>query len=141
MMRLTMSRNTQTLIIASSPFGMLNMGFLTLDIADIWTAIETYPFSAQLSRGNCSYKCDLRVRSINKKCMPIPRLPVNFYHSEWLYRAPPSFQSTIKEDVAHPTLVSHNAFILSGAQTHCCTHKVPYNIHRCRENMNTRDFM
>ena len=98
----------------------IDTGFLTPEIADIWARVETYLSSAQLSRGNRSYKRNPDARSINKKRMPIPGLPVNFYHPGWLCKAPPSFRRTVKGDVALPNLVSHNAFILSGAQTHCC---------------------
>lgn len=97
----------------------IDTGFLTPEIADIWAAVETYPSSARLSRGNHSYKRNPNARSINKKRTPIPGLPVNFYHPEWIRRAPPSFRSTVKRDVALPVLVSHNGIILSGAQTHC----------------------
>ncbi len=97
----------------------IDTGFLTSEIANIWAAVKTYPSSARPSHGNRSYKCNPHARSTNKKRMPIPGLPRNFYHPEWLRRAPPSFQGTLKEDVALPVLVSHNAFIWSGAQTHC----------------------
>src|SRR5258708_3480477 len=113
----------------------IETGFLTSEIAKIWAAVETYPSSAQLSCGNRSYKCNPQVRSTNKKRTPIPGLPVNFYHPEWLCRAPLSFRSTVKGEVALPVLVSHNAFMLSGA-TNSLSHKVPYDIHKRRENMN-----
>lgn len=96
----------------------IDTGFLTPEIADIWARVETYPSSAQLSRGNRSYKRNPVARSTSKKRMPISGLPINFYHPDWLRKAPPSFRSTIKEDVALPNLVSY-PFILSSAQTHC----------------------
>jgi hypothetical protein len=90
----------------------IDTGFLAPEIAEIWAAVETYPSSAQLSCGNRSYKRNPRARSINKERIPIPGLPLNFYHPEWLRVAPSSFQSTIKGEVALPVLVSHDAFIL-----------------------------
>lgn len=114
----------------------IDTGFLTPDLANIWAAVETYPSSAQLSRGNRSYKRSTKARSVSKNRMPIPGLPVNFYNPEWLRKATPRFQSTVKEEVALPVLVSHNAFILSGVRTHC-RHKVTYGIHRRTENMNS----
>jgi hypothetical protein len=97
----------------------IDTGFLTPEIADIWAAVETYPSSAQLSRGNRSYKHVSKARQVSKKRIPIPGLPANFYHPEWLCNAPRSFRNTVRGDVALPVLVSHHAFILSGAQTHC----------------------
>lgn len=90
----------------------IDTGFLAPEIAEIWAAVETYPSSTQLSRGNRPYKRNPIARSISKKRTPIPGLPVNFYHPEWLRRALPSFRSTVKGDVALPVLVSHNGFIL-----------------------------
>jgi hypothetical protein len=115
----------------------IDTGFLTPEIAEIWAAVETYPSSTQLSRGNRFYKRNPKAKSVSKKRTPIPGLPVNFYHPEWLLKAPPRFRSSVKEDVALPALVSHNAFVLSGAQTHL-SHKVTYDIHKRIENMNSR---
>ena len=93
----------------------IDTGFLAPEIADIWTAVKTYPSSAQLSRGNRSYKRNPNARSISKKRTPIPGLPMNFYHLEWLSRAPPSFRSTVKRDVTLPTLVGHSVVVLLGS--------------------------
>ena len=115
----------------------VDTGFLTPDIASIWAALETYPSSVQPSRGNRSYRRNPIAKSSNKRRIPIPGLPVNFYHPNWLHRAPPSFQRTVKAEVALPVLVSHSAFILSDAQN-LVSYKVPYAIHVRRENMNSR---
>lgn len=92
----------------------IDTGFLTPEIAEIWAAVETYPSSAR--NGNRSYKRDRRARSTNNRDA-IKGLPANFYHPNWLDKAPATFRSTVKRDVALPILVSHNVF-MSGAQTH-----------------------
>ena len=97
----------------------IDTGFLTPEIANIWAAVETYPSSARLSRGNRSYKRNPVARSVSKNRTAIPGLPQNFYHPEWLGRASTSFRNSVTDNVALPVLVSHNAFILSGVQTHC----------------------
>jgi hypothetical protein len=68
----------------------IDTGFLTPDLANIWATVETYPSSAQLSQGNCSYKRSTKARSVSKNRMAIPGLPVNFYNPEWLRKATPT---------------------------------------------------
>jgi hypothetical protein len=118
----------------------IDTGFLTPEIADIWAAVETYPCSAQISRGNRSYKRNSNARTTNWKRTPISGLPVNFYHPDWLRRAPPSFRSTVKGDVALPVLVSHNAF-MPVRRINSLLHKVRYDVHIRIENMNSRQPM
>ena len=96
-------------------FRRIDTGFLTPEIAQIWAAVETYPSSTR--RGNRPYKRDFRARSMNNR-EAITGLPANFYHPDWLDKAPARFRSTVRGDVPLPILVSHNVF-MSGAQTHC----------------------
>ena len=114
----------------------IDTGFLTPEIADIWTAVETYPSSARISCGNRSYRRNPKAKIVSRNRAPIPGLPANFYNPEWLRLAPPNIRAAVTEDVGLPVLVSHNAYMHSYIRTHCCrSHKMPYHIHKLRENI------
>lgn len=99
----------------------IDTGFLNPDVAAIWASVESYPSSYHPSRGNRSYRRNPEAKSVNKRRIPLPGLPINFYNSEWLHTATSHFRVSVKAEVPLPKLVSCYIIIISRTKTHSNT--------------------
>ena len=91
----------------------VDIGYLNPAIAQIWSAVESYPSSLRPSHGNHAFKRISKAKTISKNRTPLLGLPVNFYDHKWLKASPSRCQRGAKAEFPLPVLVCYYTFVIS----------------------------